>query len=566
VWKASRAFRTKRLDLAVLGLYGLLTLMLASSLVSSLNTVLAGQSSDVYHNPWADWWTKKALTEGLDFYYTDYMFYPQGTSLAFHSFTHVNTFIILLLTPLTGYFAAYNMVILLAYTLSGFGMYLLVTDLTGSRPAAFVAGLVFAFYPYHVFESAHPVLVTTQWMPLFALALMRSLRRTGPSQVKQVLLAALWFLLTALSSWHLMIMLSMWTSLYLLYEIAFERSEWAPRAFRALTLLAAVVGLVLVPFLWPMMHELVTSDAGYVTKSSGHGCDLLSFIVPNQYNPLLGSLADTLGIEAEGGFTRKHSAYLGYVAIGLAVVGVVNAGRKTRFWLLAGFIFYVLSLGSQVHLNEVPLHSFSLPWAVPIIGVLRHPRRLHVLVFFCFAVLVGYGGHWLHNRIALRSRILAHIALASVAGFVLLEYLILPFPTTPTNRSPFWDRLAQEEGDFAVADFPKDNLSEKYAMFCQIFHGKKIVSGRVSRTPREAEAFWEANPLLERLSEGIAPDPGWDMEQEFARLAAQDIRYIVVHKHLLKSEEVENWRGWLGSSHLFYEDERLIVYCTDPTH
>ncbi len=553
----------KQYDWAVLGLYGLLTLILTSSLASNLNTVLAGQSSDVYINPWADWWTKKALTEGLDFYYTDYVFYPQGTSLAFHSFTHINTFIILFLAPLVGYFAAYNLTILLAYVLSGFSMYLLVTYLTGCRSAAFVAGLVFAFYPYHIFESAHPVLVTTQWMPLFALALMRSLRSTGSSRVKQVLLAALWFLVTALSSWHLMIMLSMWTFLYLLYKIIFERSEWAPRAFRALALLAVVVGLVLIPFLWPMMRELMTSDAGYVTKSSGHGCDLLSFIVPNQHNPLLGSLVYTLGLEDKSGFTRKHSAYLSYVALGLAVIGVVQARRKPRFWLLAGVIFFVLSLGSQINLNEVPLHSFSLPWAVPIIGILRHPRRLHVLVFFCFAVLVGYGGRWLHNRIVLRNRALAHIALASVAAFILLEYLICPFPTTPVTLSSFWHQLAQEEGDFAVADFPKDNKSEKYAMFCQIFHGKKIVSGRVSRTPQDAEAFLEANPLLERLNEGTAPDPDWDMEVEFARLAAQDIRYIVVHKHLLKSDEVENWRGWLGDSHLFYEDERLMVYCTE---
>jgi hypothetical protein len=555
----------KRYDLAVLGLYGLLALVLALPLVSNLNTVLAGQSSDVYHNPWADWWTKKALTEGLDFYYTDYMFYPQGTSLAFHSFTHVNTFIILLLTPLTGYFAAYNIVILLAYMLSGFSMYLLVTHLTGCRPAAFVAGLVFAFYPYHIFESAHPILVSTQWMPLFALALMRSLRSTGSSRFKQIVLAALWFLLTALSSWHLMIMLSMWTFLYLLYGLLFERSEWAPRTFHSLVLLAVVVGLVLIPFLWPMMRELVTSDASYVTRSSGHGSDLLSFIVPNRYNPLLGSLVGTLGLEDEGGFTRKHSAYLGYAAMGLAISGVVRARRKTRFWLLAGLVFFVLSLGSQINFNGSPLHAFSLPWAVPIIGILRHPRRLHVLVFFCIAVLVGYGGRWFYDRLALRSRMLAHVVLASVAGFVLLEYLICPFPTTPVTHSSFWDQLAQEEGDFAVADFPKSNLGEKYAMFCQVFHGKKIVSGRVSRTPQDAEAFLEANPLLERLSEGTAPDPGWDIEEEFARLAAQDIRYIVVHKHLLKSDEVENWRGWFGFATPFYEDRWLIVYRTEPT-
>jgi hypothetical protein len=554
----------KRYDVTALALYGLLTLVLTWSLVSNMSTMLAGRSSDVYINPWADWWTRKALTEGLNFYYSDYLFYPQGTSLAFHSFTHVNTFIILLLSPLVGYFAAYNITILLAYVLSGFGMYLLVTYLTGCRPAAFVAGLVFAFYPYHIFESAHPVLVTTQWMPLFALALLRMLRETGAGQVRQMLLAALWFLLTALSSWHLMIMLSMWTALYLLYGLFFERVEWSPRAFRLLVLLAAITGLILVPFLWPMIHEVVTSDASYVTRDSGLGNDLLSFIIPNRYHPVLGSLVTTLNIDDEIGFTRKQSAYLGYIALGLAISGILSARRRARFWLLAGSVFFVFTLGLRVSVNETPLHSFKLPWAIPIIAVLRHPNRLNILLFFSLAVLVGYGGCWLHGRIRLRSRMLAHMALASVAIFILFEYLIYPFPTTSTVHSPFWDRLAHEEGDFAVADFPRDNLGEKYAMFCQIFHGKKIVSGRVSRTPQAAEAFLEANPLLERLSEGTAPDSDLDIEQEFARLAAQGIRYIVVHKHLLKSDEVENWRGWFGSSLPFYEDERLIVYYTEP--
>jgi hypothetical protein len=554
----------KRHDAAVFGLYGLLTVILTLPLVLNLNTTLIGQSSDVYHNPWADWWTKKALTEGLDFYYTDYMFYPQGASLVFHSFSHSNTFIILLLSPLVGHFAAYNITILLVYALSGFSMYLLVSYLTGCRPAAFVAGLVFAFYPYHIFESARLILSTTQWIPLFALALIRMLRETGSSRARQMALAVLWFLLNALSSWHLMSMLSMWTALYLLYGVLFERSEWAPQAFRALGLLAVITGLVVAPFLWPIIHEMATSGASYAISTSGPANDLLSFVLPNQRHPLFGALTDSLNLnDEEVGFVNKDSGYLGYMAVGLAISGAVTARCRARFWLLAGLVFFILSLGAQVTFNGVPLHSFKLPWAIPIISVFRYPIRFNVLLFFCLAVLVGYGSHWLYDKIALQSRMRARLIMAFAAGLVLLEYMITPFPTMPLDYSPFWHRLAQEEGDFAIIDYPRGNRQEKYYMLCQTLHGKKMVEGRVSRFDQDADSL--SDPLLQQLGKSRVPDSFLDIDKEFAKLDLQGIRYIILHKRFLEADEVEAWRAWFPFQP-YYEDEYLLVFRTAPRY
>lgn len=276
-------------------LYALLTLVLARPLVTNLNTVLAGQSSYVYTNPWAGWWTRKALTENLHFCYTDYRYYPQGVSTVFHSFSHVNTVLSLLLTPALGHFAAYNVCILLAFVLSGFSMYLLVNRLTDCVPAALVAGLVFAFHPYHVFESAHPVIITTQWMPLFALSLVQMVQGSEKVQVWQPALTGLWFILTALSSWHLMLMLGGWSALYLAYRAPSGRKDWAPGALRSLFLTAVIVGLALSPFLWLNVKETVGS--GFARMSAdiddGIGNDLLGFLIPNRRNPVLHPLAST---------------------------------------------------------------------------------------------------------------------------------------------------------------------------------------------------------------------------------------------------------------------------------
>lgn len=550
--------------LAALALFGLLTPVLTWPLPFTMDRSLAGYSVDVYINPWADWWTKKALIEGLDFYHTDYMFYPRGASLVFHSFSHVNTFISLLLTPLVGHFVAYNVVILLAYVLSGFSMYLLAHYLTGCRPAALISGLLFAFCPYHMFESAHPVLVTTQWMPLFAMALMRTIHDPDAGRIRQPLLAGCWFLLTALSSWHLMVMLIGWTALYLLYSLLYERSCWSPQVWRSLLLLAIVAGLSVTPFLWPIIREQLAKDTTYmaVETDEGLGNDLVSFFIPNRRHPVFSSYFTNM-YDASG-FVKKRPAYLGYVPLGLTIAGTVAVRRKTRFWLLAGSFVFVLSLGSNVTFNGSPLHTFQLPWAIPIISLLRHPFRLNTLLFFSLAILVGFGCRELHDWIARRNKVLAGGVLALVAGFMLFEYLVIPFPTTqPLPSSPFFAQLAQEEGNFAVADFPMGRKQAKYYLFYQTIHGKKMVDGVVSRTPDDAYAFVDASPLLGALRALTAPAPDLDIKEQFAILAAQDIRYIILHKHLLEPGELENWQKWLSNFPApFYEDEWLIVYRT----
>lgn len=561
-----RWLRRNSTEIVILGVYIVMTVALTWPLVAHMPTLLAGDDVDVLINPWADWWTRKALTEGLDLYYTDYLFFPNGTSLVFHSFSHVNTALSLVLTPLIGAFAAYNVGILLTYVVSGFGMYLLTKYLTGCPPAAFVAGVVFAFHPYHMFQSSHPVLVTTQFIPLFVLAFIRLFHDTEASRrqrLTQTVLAALWFLLTALSSWHLMLLLLGWATLYLLYQLLFERARWTTETYRYLALLTALIIVSVTPFLWPIVQEQLTADATYMTVDveEGRGNDLLSFFTPTRLHPVFGPAV--LEINSRIGYTRNRPAYLGFVTLGLALVGAFTARRATRFWWASGLLFFVLSLGSQLRWQGVPLHAGRLPWSIPIISVLRHPLRLNTLLFLSLAVLVAYGGRWVYDRLTLRSRPLAVLILALLTGILLFEYWVYPFPTTQPSYSPFLEELAQEEGDFAIADFPVDRQADKYYMFHQTVHGKRMIGGVVSRTPYDADAFLDANPLLSAMRNENVPDEF--INERLAVLGAQNVRYIIVHKRFLDRERMVNWKRWLVNFPTpYYEDEAVLVYRTTP--
>jgi hypothetical protein len=299
-----------------------------------------------------------------------------------------------------------------------------------------------------------------------------------------------------------------------------------------------------------------------VPVEKGRGNDVLSFFIPNRLHPILGPLF--LEANSRIGYTRNWPAYLGYVALVLAAIGVATARRKTRFWWATASVFLILSLGAQVRWEGVPLFSFYLPWAIPIINVLRHPLRLNTLLVFSLAVLVGFGGRWLCDRLLSRNRILMCLALVSVTGLLLFEYWVYPFPTTQPSYSPFLHQLAEEDGDFAVADFPMDRQAAKYYMYYQTIHGKKIVGGVVSRTPFDADGFVDANPLLSAIrNENVPPQ---HLEERLAVLAALDVRYIIVHKRFLDSKRMANWQTWLSSfPGPFYEDEGVIVFQTTPS-
>jgi len=47
-------------------MYASLTILMTWPLVLRLDTHFAGQDPDVWINPWATWWTEKAISEGID--------------------------------------------------------------------------------------------------------------------------------------------------------------------------------------------------------------------------------------------------------------------------------------------------------------------------------------------------------------------------------------------------------------------------------------------------------------------------------------------------------------------
>jgi hypothetical protein len=552
-------------DLLALGSYVLIALAYAWPLVRQFGTALAGDGYDRYVFLWANWWVTQALSQGQPLYQTTMIFYPQGANLHFLSFSWLNTFVWWVLRPAVGSVAAYNFTVWWSWPLAGFGAYLLTRETVNDRRAAFVAGLIYAFFPYHFAQRNHLNLRSVQWTPFALLFLMRATRR---GRLTDGLFAGFFFACAGLSSWHQLTLAGLLSGLWLFYAWLTERGEWPRGNWRALVLMGVTVAVLVGPLLAPLLEEQFVNPEGqdpYLGKEGETQTDLVAYVLPNLYHPLWGQVAAP--VHQRFLRNKDHAVALGYVPLALAGYGLLRwrAVKKVRFWLLALLVFVLLAIGPFPRINGVAYPQVPLPyrlvgWTFPI-SSLREPERFNIVAGLCLALVAGVAASDLLRRLSAR-RMAAVVAIA-LGALVLLEYWSWPFPTRSPDVPGFYHQLAREPGDFAIVDLPITNDLSKEYMYYQTVHGKATVTGHVSRPPEGAYGFIEGNGLLRALWQGRQPDPAGDPAAEMAALADAGVRYVIVHKDHLDEADLAALSAYLPTSPVF-ADERVLVYRTVP--
>jgi hypothetical protein len=103
-------------------------------------------------------------------------------------------------------------------------------------------------------------------------------------------------------------------------------------------------------------------------------------------------------------------------------------------------------------------------------------------------------------------------------------------------------------------------------MYPQTIHDKPLINGYVARTPDEAQAFIEHQPLLRKLQIQMEIDPALlDIPAAVGILAANGVRYVVVHERPLPPQPavdpdvLASWRALFGPT-AYYADGEISVY------
>ncbi len=362
--------------------------------VLNLTAGVVGGDLDGYENMWNNWWVKMALLDlHRNPFYTDYLYYPTGISLRYHTLNPFNGLITIPFNLTLGYVPTTNLRFLAALALTTFFCFLLIRDLVGNPWAAFAGAALFTFANGNMvsfFALGQAEKLSMEWLPLYLFFLFRAVHgrpvwepgATAPARIDTrpwlyAGLAVLTLVIMSLTDWQYVMFAVFTTLLYFAFLLCTRRS-WADKR-RVFLRLAAIGGiyavLVTPPLLLPMIREALDSpwlSVGY--QATARAVDLAELLGPTLANP-------------------------GYLALALAGLGLWAAWRAGQralagFWALAVVLFYLMALGPVLTIGGtrtgIPL-PYALMQALPVFNIGRDPGRYNTIAMLGVAVLAALG-------------------------------------------------------------------------------------------------------------------------------------------------------------------------------
>ncbi len=519
-----------RAEIAIFAFYAAVVAFMTWPAITLFGATYA-QRGDPMGVLWWLWWFRFAFARRLPGNPVTWVGVPFGRSMSPMSRDPLANLTLRAGAIATTEVVAYNVFMLLAFFLAAVAMYYLARKLTGSRGAAAVAGLAFAFCPYMLMHAKeHIGLVSIGFIPLVFYFLIRAWKER--SVLMGVLLAASFALMT-LFNYH-------YGLIGAVMLVAFSLAVWligkpwkadSGRVFlRMLPLLLCIAGAAVLLAVVFMRRNAAPGDMTGMYLYSARPWD---YFLPHAQGAVLGKMTHGfITSHLHGGFLAESSLYLGVVTVAFAVYGLYGLYRDAREpglrvpglgsaggdvreksgrepdnrgdaspaleaavisrpghgirdariplgFAACAVVCFLCSLPPTVTLFglKVYLPSYLLHYLVPDV---RAYSRFGLGVLFSLVVIASYGV----ARLLRRGRFSKHRALtvAGIGLLVLLEFTIVPpfrsLDTAATAEHYRW--LESRPPGTVVAVYPffyADDFANYNYFFNQRHHRKKLVNG-----------------------------------------------------------------------------------------
>ncbi|MEI7749544.1 MAG: hypothetical protein WCJ25_00915 [Candidatus Moraniibacteriota bacterium] len=584
----------KALDLArrypvwtALFLYTVITLVFTFPLVFRIGSEIPKGGGDVYQViSVID--TKISQLQGMDV--------VQGTVA---TLKELNTFTpYVLLGLVSGKITAYTVLFLLTYILSGLGMFLLARRYVKNDAAAFVAGLVFAFAPFHYYQSVavHLGTMQQQWLPFLILYLAKFFERF---RFRYFLATGAFAFLTALSEHQLLAFAMIFIVFFAAYRIGIDRAILRNRTFWFSVAGAALSLCIVAVTMFGGYLKVAVSDHNFLAAgmnaANKYSIKALDPIMPPVSSSIWGGLSAKIQDRLLGGSDRG-SYFFGFsVMVAIAYFGygiwkkrVVEYGERAYrqdliFWALVTVVFYVLALGASFSIGKftVYLPYYLIFRFVPFFENIRTTGRIFVFSMLGAAMLSAYALAFLSAKWSKKKALF----FAGFSALVLLEFCVAPIPTMTVSYSPFYDMIGRDAESYSLIEIPGSTSYEfaSYAMMTDAIHKKDALNGMpLARKISGQFDMQQETPIVKQLlytiPKGNDPDTkdmtdilkGFDWSQGNDILNYHHVRYITVSK-LYADAKVQALAEKFIGNHIAcanrYEDSFLTaceIAKTDP--
>jgi hypothetical protein len=471
---------------------------------------------------WSIWvvsWVAHALTTNPFGVFDANIFYPHKAALAY---SEANIGAGAIGAPVwlasKNPYLTHNVVVLISFIVAYVGAYYLVRYLTASRPAAVVAGVLYAFCPFIFARTAHIQLMLTGGLPFCMLAFHWLVDRAtvarsvalGLSISAQALACAYYGVFAVLA-------IGLGTLLF-----AVSRGLWRSRDYWLGIGLAAFVSIALtLPFLIPYLR--VQDETGFARTLD----DARQFSVNLGAWFASSAWAHRWWLPALGDFNEV--LFPGVITLAAGVAGAAWPFRPRTgqppsrpflprdvalLYVLIAIIAFWSSFGPDAGLY------WLLYKTIPIFSFMRAPGRMGILVTLSLIVL----GAPLIASVLSRARrpLLAAAALAAVASAELaaiplrqyrdaeplspVYHMLDTLPYGPVIELPYWHERS---------DFPR----HAYYMLNSTAHWLPLINGYSDHIPQD-------------FRRTALPLSSFPSRESFALLARADTRYVVFHLNL----------------------------------
>ncbi|HCC46642.1 MAG TPA: hypothetical protein DEQ38_00760 [Elusimicrobia bacterium] len=524
--------------------------------------VLAGQQVGGFFS-WLFWWWSYAVQNGLPLFHTGLLMYPAGVPVFFHS--PVNELSAVLLQLFTTPYAAYNLLTLACYVLTGLSAYLLFYRLTRSAVASLCGAFCYAFSSYMVVQHYHGQVIeaTLYFNPLLALALI-SYREKADLRGAFLVAAALAGVF--LSGPYVAFSFG---AVFLAGALLYDAFWGGRRLFNARALLqlagaAAAAGAVALVFYWPLLKY----SGRWVGGSQFYSASLLSFIdLPFWHS---GQFAQRLRFfEGVNVPPEMIMSYLGAGTLALGAYGIWKGLHKESgfaFWLWLFGFSAVLTLGPWLKLSPESQTWVPLPYlllkSLPVVSSFRNSSRILMTVTLAASAIAALS---LSELLRGRSRAwrLAAGAVFLAAVFFEFDLAVIGKRYASSAPSPVYEVLRRDAGAGAVLELPavydrEGNLlirMQSYMLF-QPYHRRPLVLGYPSRHLLSSLEFTEKTEGVYELTHpwvlaGLNSKPAlkarkaWLAAHSARLLREAGIKYVVYHPERVLGEELhrdlEKW-------------------------
>lgn len=398
----------------------------------------------------------------------------------------------------------YNLINWISLPLSAIGMYFLVYYVTKSKSASIVAGIIYAFSPYHFIRmSGHIFLAHIEWFPFLILFLLKLVET---KKYRYSIFAGVFFALNFFTDYYYGLFSCIFLIIFLSVRLFVTKSHITKQKLKLLAVFGLTVAILIGSYLIPIFLSQKNQKNNGMLNFSRPVKDLYQwgqqsvkyFLIPWHENYLFGDYYNKIFYKSKGIPEGESLAYLGIPGLLLAVYGIYKWQKekpKNSEFNFIMILFIVTAITAAIFSFSPPISPSS--WIYKILPQFRVYSRLCILVSLSITVLAGVGLKYLFESLKtskltkyIPAKHLTVYAFTLILIIVLLDFLP-SFKTTDVSQVPaeyVW--LKNQPKDTVIVEYPY--VSSNYAptptyIFWQRIHQKPMINGQPETDPTGKE-------------------------------------------------------------------------------